>query len=61
MNTSCAPRPSYTARDGVLPSTEGPRHNVLKIKPPLVPAPDEADPAVEVLDRILAEDFRPME
>ena len=46
---------------GFLLSTDGPLHNVLKIKPPLVLGPEEVDLALEVLDRILAEDFRAIE
>ncbi len=43
-------------RLGVLLSTDGPDHNVLKIKPPLTFARDDADRLVEVLSRILDED-----
>ncbi len=42
---------------GVLLSTDGPFHNVLKIKPPLVFTEDNADFLVATLDRILEEDF----
>jgi 4-aminobutyrate aminotransferase-like enzyme len=42
---------------GVLLSTDGPLHNVLKIKPPLVFAEGDADLLVATLDRIL-EEFR---
>jgi 4-aminobutyrate aminotransferase-like enzyme/Ser/Thr protein kinase RdoA (MazF antagonist) len=52
---------SYAAnrmRDcGILVSTDGPFHNVLKIKPPLCFTRRDADRLVETLDRILAEDF----
>jgi 4-aminobutyrate aminotransferase-like enzyme len=41
---------------GILLSTDGPFHNVLKIKPPLVFNEANADFLVETLDRILAED-----
>jgi 4-aminobutyrate aminotransferase-like enzyme len=41
---------------GVLLSTDGPDHNVIKIKPPLVFGRQEADRLVEVLDRVLQED-----
>jgi len=40
---------------GVLVSTDGPFHNVLKIKPPLVFTEGDADTLVTALDRILAE------
>ena len=42
---------------GILMSTDGPLHNVLKIKPPLVFNEANADFLVRTLDRILAEDF----
>ena len=45
------------ARDrGVLVSTDGPFHNVLKIKPPLCFTEDDAERLVLVLDEILGED-----
>ncbi|GAB4115231.1 MAG: aminotransferase class III-fold pyridoxal phosphate-dependent enzyme [Roseiflexaceae bacterium] len=45
------------ARDyGILISTDGPLHNVLKIKPPLVYTLADADRLVETLDQILGED-----
>ncbi|RME49737.1 MAG: aminotransferase class III-fold pyridoxal phosphate-dependent enzyme, partial [Caldilineae bacterium] len=40
---------------GVLLSTDGPLHNVLKIKPPLVFTRANADFLVETLDRVLSE------
>ncbi len=40
----------------LLLSTDGPRENVLKIKPPLVFTRENADRLVETLDRILKED-----
>ena len=40
----------------VLVSTDGPDHNVLKIKPPLVFDEADADALVAALDRVLAED-----
>ena len=40
---------------GVLLSTDGPSHNVLKIKPPLVFTADDADRLVATLDRVLDE------
>ncbi|MCI0691814.1 aminotransferase class III-fold pyridoxal phosphate-dependent enzyme [candidate division KSB1 bacterium] len=42
---------------GVLLSTDGPFHNVLKIKPPLVFTKADADFLVATLDRILEENF----
>jgi len=41
---------------GILVSVDGPLHNVLKIKPPLVFTLADADYFVETLDRILGED-----
>lgn len=52
---------SYVAermRDcGVLISTDGPLHNVLKIKPPMVFSEQNADELVEKLDDVLSESF----
>jgi 4-aminobutyrate aminotransferase-like enzyme/Ser/Thr protein kinase RdoA (MazF antagonist) len=42
---------------GILLSTDGPFHNVLKIKPPLVFTKANADFLVETLDEILDENF----
>jgi 4-aminobutyrate aminotransferase-like enzyme len=42
---------------GILLSTEGPLHNVLKIKPPIVFSNSNADALVSSLDMILGEDF----
>lgn len=42
---------------GVLISTDGPDHNVLKIKPPMCFTEDDADELVGKLDRVLAEDY----
>ncbi len=42
---------------GILLSTDGPLHNVLKIKPPLVFNEADADALVATLDDILTEDF----
>ena len=42
---------------GILLSTDGPFHNVLKIKPPLVFTRENADFLVATLDEILAENF----
>lgn len=45
---------------GFLLSTDGPLHNVLKVKPPLVFDRQNADELVRHLDKVLAEnDFRP--
>ena len=41
---------------GILLSTDGPLHNVVKIKPPLVFDEDDADRLVSNLDEVLAED-----
>jgi 4-aminobutyrate aminotransferase-like enzyme/Ser/Thr protein kinase RdoA (MazF antagonist) len=41
---------------GILVSVDGPRHNVLKIKPPLVFSDANVARFVETLDRILGED-----
>ncbi len=40
---------------GVLVSTDGPAHNVLKIKPPLVFTREDADHLVTTLDEVLSE------
>ena len=40
---------------GVLVSTDGPDHNVLKIKPPLCFSVPDSDFLVRMLDRVLAE------
>ena len=42
--------------NGILASTDGPGHNVIKIKPPLVFSQENADFYVATLDRILGED-----
>jgi len=39
---------------GVLLSTDGPLHNVIKIKPPLVFSREDADELAEGLDEVLA-------
>lgn len=41
---------------GILIGTDGPFHNVLKIKPPLVFGQDDADQLVETLNCVLGED-----
>ena len=43
---------------GVLLSTDGPFHNVIKIKPPLVFSLSDADSLLSGLDGVLMEDFR---
>jgi 4-aminobutyrate aminotransferase-like enzyme/Ser/Thr protein kinase RdoA (MazF antagonist) len=42
---------------GILLSTDGPHHNVIKMKPPLVFSEADADRVVEAYDEVLAEDF----
>jgi 4-aminobutyrate aminotransferase-like enzyme len=42
---------------GVLLSTDGPLHNVIKIRPPMVFSKKDADFLVDRLDLVLAEDF----
>ncbi len=42
---------------GVLLATEGPFHNVIKIKPPLIFSRENADFMADTLEKILAEDF----
>jgi 4-aminobutyrate aminotransferase-like enzyme/Ser/Thr protein kinase RdoA (MazF antagonist) len=58
--TPAGPEATYVAermRDrGILLSTDGPDHNVLKLKPPLVFTADDADRLVETLDEVLGED-----
>ncbi len=44
---------------GVLLSTDGPDHNVMKIKPPLVFSAGDADRLVETVDQVLGE-LRPV-
>lgn len=39
---------------GILLSTDGPLHNVLKTKPPLVVTRSDAERVAETLDRVLA-------
>jgi len=41
---------------GILISTDGPLHNVLKFKPPMVITKENADEIISVLDKILRED-----
>ncbi len=40
---------------GVLVSIDGPFHNVLKIKPPIVWSEADADTLLATLDRVLSE------
>jgi 4-aminobutyrate aminotransferase-like enzyme/Ser/Thr protein kinase RdoA (MazF antagonist) len=42
---------------GILMSTDGPYHNVLKIKPPMVFSKKDADFLLEMLEKVLREDF----
>jgi 4-aminobutyrate aminotransferase-like enzyme/Ser/Thr protein kinase RdoA (MazF antagonist) len=42
---------------GILLSTDGPFHNVIKIKPPLAFTRADADLLITALDRVLGEDF----
>jgi 4-aminobutyrate aminotransferase-like enzyme len=43
--------------DGVLAGTDGPFHNVIKIRPPMPFAETDADHLVAALDRIMDEEF----
>jgi 4-aminobutyrate aminotransferase-like enzyme len=56
-----APQASYLANRmkafGILMSTDGPDHNVLKIKPPLVFNQDHADELLLRLRTVCSEDF----
>jgi 4-aminobutyrate aminotransferase-like enzyme/Ser/Thr protein kinase RdoA (MazF antagonist) len=61
--TARTPAPAHAShvvermrQHGILLSTDGPEHNVIKIKPPLVFGAAEADRVVETLDRVLTED-----
>ena len=42
---------------GILLSTDGPLHNVIKMKPPMVFSEDDAERVVDAYDRVLGEDF----
>jgi 4-aminobutyrate aminotransferase-like enzyme len=41
---------------GILTGTDGPRHNVIKLRPPLVFSEVDADLFVRTLDAVLQED-----
>ncbi len=43
--------------EGILLGTDGPYHNVVKIRPPMPFSHDDADILVATLDRILTDDF----
>ena len=43
---------------GVLLSTDGPLHNVIKIKPPLVFSQTDADVLISSLDSVLSESVK---
>jgi len=42
---------------GILMSIDGPNHNVLKIKPPIIFSKENAQELLFYLRKILAEDF----
>ncbi|HTO89087.1 MAG TPA: aminotransferase class III-fold pyridoxal phosphate-dependent enzyme, partial [Thermoanaerobaculia bacterium] len=42
---------------GILLSTDGPLHNVIKMKPPMVFSETDAERVVAAFDRVLGEDF----
>jgi 4-aminobutyrate aminotransferase-like enzyme len=42
---------------GILLGTDGPFHNVIKIRPPMPFSERDADLLVDTLDRILTEDL----
>ena len=41
-------------RRGILLSTDGPLHNVIKIKPPMVLDEDDVDMTLRILDDVLS-------
>jgi ethanolamine-phosphate phospho-lyase len=41
--------------EGILIGTDGPDHNVLKVRPPMPFSSEDADRLVTVLDRVLGE------
>jgi len=59
--TPAATQAAYFANrmreSGFLMSTDGPLHNVIKIKPPMCFSRENADFLLEWTDRILSEDF----
>jgi 4-aminobutyrate aminotransferase-like enzyme/Ser/Thr protein kinase RdoA (MazF antagonist) len=59
--TPSAAKASYVVErmkdHGVLLSTDGPDHNVIKMKPPLSFSREDALRVLDALDRVLAEDF----
>jgi len=59
--TPAASQASYLANRmrerGILMSTDGPLHNVLKIKPPMVISEADIARLLGYLDLVLAEDF----
>jgi 4-aminobutyrate aminotransferase-like enzyme/Ser/Thr protein kinase RdoA (MazF antagonist) len=59
--TPAAPQAAYVVErmkdHGILLSTDGPDHNVIKIKPPLAFSEADADRLAGALDRVLGEDF----
>lgn len=59
--TPAAPEAAYVVErmkdHGILLSTDGPDHNVIKMKPPLVFSESDADRAIAAYDRVLSEDF----
>jgi 4-aminobutyrate aminotransferase-like enzyme/Ser/Thr protein kinase RdoA (MazF antagonist) len=42
---------------GVLAGTDGPYHNVIKLRPPLILSADDAEVFIETLDSVLCEDL----
>jgi 4-aminobutyrate aminotransferase-like enzyme/Ser/Thr protein kinase RdoA (MazF antagonist) len=44
---------------GVLAGTDGPYHNVIKLRPPLIVSAEDIDLFVETLDKVLREDLPP--
>ena len=53
--TSSSPSSSASVVSGVLLSTDGPRQNVIKIKPPLCIEPADVDCMLRLFDRALTE------
>jgi 4-aminobutyrate aminotransferase-like enzyme/Ser/Thr protein kinase RdoA (MazF antagonist) len=44
---------------GVLAGTDGPYHNVIKLRPPLIASAEDIDQFAEALDKVLREDLPP--